>query len=105
MDIFQIDEIINTTSASEGNYHEFLRAAQLSMGIYQLSIGQMDSQSPHAEDEVYFVRSGKGRIEVAGESQDIEAGSIVYVPAMAPHKFTDITEDLNILVFFSPAES
>jgi len=105
MDIFRIDELIKVTSASERNYLEFLRSEHLSIGIYQLSVGQIDGQSPHSEDEIYFIRSGKGRIRVGGESQAVEAGSIIYVPAMLSHKFTDISEDLNILVFFAPPES
>ncbi len=85
MDIFNVDVLIKKSLTSGDNYHEFLRSDHLSVGIYTLSIGQIDPQSPHSEDEVYFIRSGQGRIRVAGESRAVEAGSIVYVPALATH--------------------
>ncbi len=49
--------------------------------------------------------SGRGRIEVGDEIQDVRAGSIIYVPAKLARKFLDIAEDMQILVFFAPAES
>lgn len=31
-------------------------------------------------------------------------GSVLYVPAGAPHRFTAITSDLSAIVLFAPAE-
>ena len=47
---------------------------------------------------------GSGRITVGDEVRDVRAGSIVFVPATVPHRFHDITEELNLLVAFGPAE-
>jgi len=35
----------------ENAYVEFLRKADLSMGVYRLSAGAEDKQKPHSEDE------------------------------------------------------
>lgn len=104
MDTFEISKIIATQKESNKAYFEFLRKSSLSMGLYHLEAGGVDPQQPHTEDEVYYIISGKGIIQVAGEDQPIETGSIIFVAAQVKHHFHSITEDLNILVFFAPAE-
>ncbi len=105
MDIFHIEDLVSQSKKSENDYLEFLRVSDLSMGLYSLKAGQTDPQSPHNEDEVYYVIAGMGRIEVGAEIQDVRPGSIIYVPAKVAHKFLDISEELQVLVFFAPAES
>jgi len=34
----------------------------------------------------------------------VKPGDILFVPAGEPHRFFDIREDLEVLVFFGPAE-
>jgi quercetin dioxygenase-like cupin family protein len=34
----------------------------------------------------------------------VQPGSVIYVPAGEEHRFTDIAEDLAVVVFFGPAE-
>jgi quercetin dioxygenase-like cupin family protein len=50
------------------------------------------------------VTGGKAKIRVANEVHEVRAGSIVYVDAHVEHKFFDIEERLETLVFFAPAE-
>lgn len=85
-------------------YEEFVRRPSMSLGLYVLPAGGLDPQQPHTEDEAYLVLRGRGRITVAGESRDVGPGSVVFVPARAPHKFHDITEELSVVVLFAPAE-
>ena len=85
-------------------YLEFLRVPSLSLGVYRLPAGGADPQSPHTEDEVYYVVSGRAQIRVSDEDRSVAAGSIVFVAARVPHRFHTIEEDLTILVFFAPAE-
>jgi mannose-6-phosphate isomerase-like protein (cupin superfamily) len=74
------------------------------MGLYILPAGGTDPRSPHTEDEVYFVVSGKAQIQVAEENRSVQAGSIVYVAKNVEHRFHSIEEDLTVIVFFAPAE-
>jgi mannose-6-phosphate isomerase-like protein (cupin superfamily) len=74
------------------------------MGMYVLPAGGTDPQSPHTEDEVYYVLSGKAQIKVGEEDRAVQAGSIVYVAKNAEHRFHTIEEELTLLVFFAPAE-
>ena len=74
------------------------------MGLYVLPAGGADPQSPHTEDEVYYVVSGKAKIKVGEEDRSVQAGSIVYVARNVGHRFYSIEEELKVLVFFAPAE-
>jgi mannose-6-phosphate isomerase-like protein (cupin superfamily) len=86
-------------------YIEFLRRESMSAGIYRLTAGTSDEQSPHNEDEIYFIVSGRGRLRAGDESHAVGPGTIAFVPAREPHRFEDIEEDLEVLVFFAPAET
>jgi mannose-6-phosphate isomerase-like protein (cupin superfamily) len=85
-------------------YREVARSPHLSVGAYLLPRGAADPQRPHAEDEAYFVARGRAKFEVEGRVSAVSAGSLVWVPARAPHRFFDIEEDLALFVAFGPAE-
>ena len=104
MDAFELQQLQNERGRAQRAYLEFLRVPSLSAGLYVLPAGGIDPQQPHTEDEVYYIASGRGAIQVAGESRTVAAGSIVFVKAGDEHRFHSITEELVILVFFAPAE-
>jgi mannose-6-phosphate isomerase-like protein (cupin superfamily) len=83
---------------------EQLRVADLSVGTYSIGSGGTDGQSPHTEDEIYVVTSGRAVLEAGGERAEVGPGAVIYVPAGEVHRFTDVAEDLALLVFFAPAE-
>ena len=85
-------------------YLEFLRVPDLSMGLYKLTAGQDDLQTPHNQDEVYYVIKGQGQLKVKNEDYIVQSGSVVYVPKHTRHKFHSITQDLTVMVMFAPAE-
>ena len=104
MQAFELAQLISQQKSSDKPYLEFLRVSDLSMGLYVLPAGGTDPQSPHKEDDVYYVVSGKAKIKVGEEDRDLEAGSIVYVAKKVEHRFHSIDEELKVLVFFAPAE-
>jgi quercetin dioxygenase-like cupin family protein len=57
------------------------------------------------EDELYYVIRGKARFRAAEDDRAVAAGSLIFVAAKVQHRFYDITEDLQVLVFFAPAET
>jgi len=99
--VFALDELLARKRNMTSPYYEFLRAPSLSCGIYSLSAGSRDLQSPHDEDEVYYVLSGRGRLRVEGKEHALAAGSICYVRATSEHSFFEIEEDMTLLVFFA----
>ena len=89
---------------ADRRYLEFLRVPDLSVGLYVLEAGSVDLQEPHAEDEVYVVVRGRCRFRAGAEERAVEPGSVLYVPTRLEHRFLDIQERLEALVFFGPAE-
>ena len=104
MDTHDLADLLERHASSADPWLEITRSPDLSVGLYVLPAGGRDLQSPHTEDEVYWVVSGRGRITVGDEVRRVRAGSVVFVPATIAHHFDDIEEDLVILVAFGPAE-
>jgi mannose-6-phosphate isomerase-like protein (cupin superfamily) len=104
MDAWELTDVEQERVARGRLYHEFLSVPDLSAGLYVLDAGATDPQSPHGEDELYYVVEGRARVTVGDDVRDIEPGSLVFVAASVPHRFHDITERLVLLVAFGPAE-
>ena len=104
MQAYELSQLISQRAVTNKLYLEFLKVPDLSMGLYVLPAGGVDPQSPHTEDEVYYVVSGRAQIKVADENRAVQAGSIVYVAKNVEHRFHSIEEELMVIVFFAPAE-
>ncbi len=104
-DFWQTSQLEESQKKSGKRYFEFLRIPAMSTGMYTLSAGATDPQSPHKEDELYYVVRGKARMKAGNEDQPIVAGAVIFVAAGVEHRFYDIEEELTVLVFFAPAES
>lgn len=104
MKVFRLDELDAERAANQGAYLRFLKQRQMSAGLYALSPGDTDPQSAHAQDEIYQVISGRAELTVGGETTTVGRGTVVYVPAGVEHHFHHITEELRVLVVFSPPE-
>ncbi|MDG5806989.1 cupin domain-containing protein [Streptomyces ossamyceticus] len=104
MKAFRLDELETERAANDGAYLQFLRERNMSVGLYALGAGELDPQRPHSQDEVYLVVSGRASLTVGLETTQVARGSVVYVPAGVAHKFHHITEDLRVVVVFSPPE-
>jgi mannose-6-phosphate isomerase-like protein (cupin superfamily) len=105
---FHIDDLAGDRAARGKLYFEFLRVPAMSAGVYVLGAGARDEQKPHHEDEMYYVVRGRARMQIgagdAVEHAEVRAGSVIFVEAEREHRFHDISEELEILVFFSPPE-
>jgi mannose-6-phosphate isomerase-like protein (cupin superfamily) len=105
MDLFELREVEAIRRESGKLYQEFLRVPELSAGLYVLEAGATDPQQPHREDELYYVVSGQATITVGDVQRPVGPGSLVFVAAEVAHRFHDITQRLELLVVFGPAES
>ncbi len=101
---FNIADLLGQRAEKGKLYLEFLRVPAMSAGLYVLPAGSTDPQKPHREDEMYYVVRGRARMQVGTEHQDVRAGSVIFVEANVEHRFYDIQEELEVLVFFAPAE-
>lgn len=99
-----LPEIEEQRAESGRSYREFLRVQAMSAGLYVLPAGSTDHQKPHREDEIYYVIRGRARFKAGIEDREVSAGSVIFVAAQVGHRFYDIAEELELLVFFVPAE-
>ena len=65
----------------------------------------VDAQSPHDQDEVYIVVSGRGSVvsgpsEAKLETKSYGPGDAIFVPAGHVHRFVDFTADFGTWVVF-----
>jgi mannose-6-phosphate isomerase-like protein (cupin superfamily) len=93
------------TAAAGGepnHWLEHMASADLSVGTYSIPAGGLDDQEPHREDEIYVVQSGAATLVTDTGTTEVRPGSVIFVPAGERHRFTNVTEDLALLVFFAP---
>ena len=103
MDGFEIPELDPQPRDADGHgYVDFFASGLLSVGLAVWPAGSTDRQTPHREDEVYYVLGGRGKIRVDRDVRAVQPGSMVYVAAGVEHRFHDIEEDLRVLVFWAP---
>jgi mannose-6-phosphate isomerase-like protein (cupin superfamily) len=101
---FHIDDLTRERAKEGKLYLEFLRVPAMSAGIYVLPKGGTDPQKPHREDEMYYVIRGRARMQIGSDHAEVRAGSVIFVEAELEHRFYAIEEELEVLVFFAPAE-
>ena len=66
MEAWELSDLEAARAASGRLFHEFISVPDLSGGLYILEAGATDPQSPHAEDELYVVMSGRANVTVGG---------------------------------------
>jgi quercetin dioxygenase-like cupin family protein len=90
-------------AGAANDWVEHLKVPDLSVGTYCIPAGGLDDQRPHTEDEIYVVTAGRARIVTPDGVAEVGPGSVIFVPAGEEHRFTEVTEDLVLLVVFGPA--
>lgn len=60
-------------------------------------------QTPHAQDEIYFIIRGRGALFHDGKRDRFESGDLLFVAAGIEHQFEDISRDFAVWrVFYGP---
>ena len=78
------------------------------MSVEVYAPNHIDQQTPHPQDELYFVKAGRGLIIIDGQRFDAAAGDAFLVAAVAAaahveHRFKNFSEDfVTRLVFDGP---
>ena len=69
-----------------------------------LSLPQRPSQqTPHAQDEIYFIVRGRGVILHDGKRDSFESGDLLFVAAGVEHQIEDMSQDFTMWrVFYGP---
>jgi mannose-6-phosphate isomerase-like protein (cupin superfamily) len=61
---------------------------------------EIDPQSPHTRDEVYFVASGSGEYVCGDTRQQFGPTDLLFAAAGVRHRFENFTDDLALWVLF-----
>ena len=59
-----------------------------------------DPQTPHEQDEVYFIHRGTGELVIGGERHSFKAGDCLFVAAGVAHRFENFSSDFGTWVVF-----
>lgn len=98
---FDIETLKGQLTGKPVEFREFFSAPTMHCGLYRLAAGATDMQTPHDEDEMYYVIEGKASLKIAGELKEVGPGSLLYVGATETHSFFEIEEDMLLLVLFA----
>lgn len=70
------------------------------MSVEAFAINELDRQSPHEQDELYFVQRGSGTLTIEGVAHACKAGDALFVGAGQVHRFSDCSRDFATWVVF-----
>jgi len=104
-EVFALGQLQAKRSKERKSYLEFLRVPAMSAGLYVLPAGADDPQSPHNQDEIYYVVTGAAQMRLGSNERNVAKGDVIFVEANLEHRFFDIEEELVLLVIFAPAET
>lgn len=97
-----VSAALATLDAAESDYADLFQHGTLRVGLYRPE-GE-DQQTPHRQDEVYVVLTGRGDFVCDGRRQPFEPGEILFVPAHTEHRFENFSKDFSTWVFFYGAD-
>lgn len=94
--IFEIDTFLSNIPKSQ-YFIDIINTSTMEVGIINLKKEQEDTQQPHISDEIYYVISGSGTIEMDGIKKEVNPGKIIYIPKRIRHSFHANSNELVIL--------
>ena len=94
--IFDIDKFLSNIPKSQ-YFIDVINTSTMEVGIINLKKEQEDTQQPHISDEIYYVISGSGTIEMDGIKKEVNPGKIIYIPKRIRHSFHANSNELVIL--------
>ena len=99
--VFDTTELLKNKTDDDVSFQEFFSTNTMHCGLYHLKAGSKDMQSPHDEDEMYYVIEGRAKLRVGDEVQEVAPGALLFVQAAEEHAFFEIEEDMTLLVIFA----
>ena len=94
--IFDLDTFLSNLSKSR-YFIDVMDTPTMAVGIINLKKDQEDTQQSHTSDEIYYVISERGTIEIDGIKNEVNPGKIIYIPKKISHSFNAISDELIVL--------
>lgn len=101
---FAFRTLVEELTEQGGAWKACFENETLQCGVYRIPAGGTDAQKPHAEDELYYVVAGRAKFTAGAKTIDVQPGAVLFVAAEVEHRFHDVDEALEVLVFFSKAK-
>ena len=80
------------------DYAETLENGSMRVGLYRPQ--KLDPQTPHTQDELYIVQTGRGDFVCDGERARFEPGDVLFAAAGIEHRFEHFSGDFSAWVIF-----
>lgn len=94
------DVIASLPTAGE-RYVAAARHGTMRLGLY--APRDHDAQTPHTQDELYVVVSGRGEFICGDARQAFESGDVLFAPAGVAHRFENFSTDfVTWVIFYGP---
>lgn len=91
MNITRLADALDNLDMSQALPFSVLRSADACSIILYRPQAE-DQQTPHEQDEYYFVAQGSGDIVISGERHAVATGDAIFVPARAEHRFENVSD-------------
>ncbi len=102
-----IDEIVKENElAKDENIKVIPIGENKSTSVYLIQVrenAEMDAHFHKSHDEIVYIKSGSGVLELDGTRYGIKDGMLLVIPRRTVHKFVNTGNEMNIAIsFFSP---
>jgi mannose-6-phosphate isomerase-like protein (cupin superfamily) len=98
---FDTNQYFKKLKNSKSYFQTFINKESLATGVLFLKPDQKDIQEPHESDEIYYILSGDGFLQIGKKPYRVKEGQIYFVAKDVPHHFYGNTKNLSVLYFFS----
>ena len=102
---FDTNQYLKKLKNNKSYFQTFINKESLATGVLFLKPGQKDTQDPHESDEIYYILSGNGFLQIGKKSYRIKEGQIYFVAKDISHHFYGNTKNLSVLYFFGGSDA
>ena len=102
---FDTNQYLKKLKNNKSYFETFINKESLATGVLFLKPDQKDTQEPHESDEIYYILSGNGFLQIGKKSYRIKEGQIYFVAKDIPHHFYGNTKNLSVLYFFGGSDT
>ncbi|MCE7737503.1 MAG: cupin domain-containing protein [Candidatus Heimdallarchaeota archaeon] len=98
---YSTEEYFEKIKGENRSWISIIEEESLETGVFILNPGEIDTQSPHSKDEVYYIIEGNGFLNLDGKDLGVKKGKLFFVRKAIPHLFHGNTMRIKSLYFTS----
>ena len=102
---FDLSSYLKKIEKSSSYFHTFINRNSLAVGLLVLQSGEEDTQTPHSNDEVYYIISGDGFLRIKNKDYAVSQDKLFFVGKDVEHYFHRNSKELKVLYFFGGPDS